>query len=440
MARPDRRVNLAVARTIPPFLLCVCVYACYIVTKPLCIDYLIRPLPKYSRGSRVGAGIAILVIFYILIVVVIITYLRLLYNITRNPGFLPRSSPPTKEEQETEPSERPQRRKRKHRRTRTAEKPDKTDIDIERGADGNADGGAIPLDITGLESFYTKDVFVCQEDGRPLYCSTCCRYKPDRAHHCREVDRCVLKMDHFCPWVGGVVSETSFKFFIQFVFYTLIFCVFSLIICATFTAEIIQDTGGANVHLAIGIGLSSLFGLFSFGMTISSLQLAMWNLSTIENLNRRSAVWTLAIRVPDRMLARLNPESRWAPTFRTITYPLPPVPLSPEAARDYQPPEKQHVFAILQTLPGENPFDLGSPFKNLQQVLGYSIIDWFLPLKQSPCADRTTGDSFYELGPVVSRLKKEAGLNPPPESQPTTQNDTERKHKRRRSSHRQSQE
>lgn len=274
-----------------------------------------------------------------------------------------------------------------------------------------------------------------------------------------------------------MVSETSFKFFIQFVFYTLIFCVFSLIICATFTAEIIQDVStslqilyyATNRYLShrlaeqtftlplvldcmylnvlfrfpgrlLTISRSSLFGLFSFGMTISSLQLAMWNLSTIENLNRRSAVWTLAIRVPDRMLARLNPESRWAPTFRTITYPLPPVPLSPEAARDYQPPEKQHVFAILQTLPGENPFDLGSPFKNLQQVLGYSIIDWFLPLRQSPCADRTTGDSFYELGPVVSRLKKEAGLNPPPESQPTTQNDTERKHKRRRSSHRRSQE
>lgn len=274
-----------------------------------------------------------------------------------------------------------------------------------------------------------------------------------------------------------MVSETSFKFFIQFVFYTLIFCAFSLIICATFTAEIIQDVRKClssslvcrlTVFFCIGwrsqcssgyrywivsifnvcfrftdrlltISRSSLFGLFSFGMTISSLQLAMWNLSTIENLNRRSAVWTLAIRVPDRMLARLNPESRWAPTFRTITYPLPPVPLSPEAARDYQPPEKQYVFAILQTLPGENPFDLGSRFKNLQQVLGYSIIDWFLPLRQSPCADRTTGDSFYELGPVVSRLKKEAGLDPPPESQPTTQNDTERKHKRRRSSHRRSQ-
>ncbi|PWY96465.1 zf-DHHC-domain-containing protein [Aspergillus sclerotioniger CBS 115572] len=456
MARPDKRINVAVARAIPPFLLCVSVYASYIVTKPLCIDYLIRPLPKYHRSSRVGAGAAILAIFYILIIVVITTYLRLLYNVVRNPGYLPRAPPPIKG-QDTEPSDPQHRKKKRHRNGRTPEKPDKSEVDIERGVDCNADGGPIPLDTTALENFYTKDVFVCQEDGRPLYCSTCCHYKTDRAHHCREVDRCVLKMDHFCPWVGGVVSETSFKFFIQFVFYTMLFCTFSLIVCATFTAEMKRQTGGANVHLAIGIGLcvfrshksfwlfcltinrSSLFGLFTFGMTLSSLQLAMLNMSTIENLNRRSAVWTLAIRVPNKMLAKLNPESRWAPTFRTITYPLPPASLDPEAAREYQPAGEKHVFAILQTLPGENPFDLGSPFRNLQQVLGYSIIDWLLPFKQSPCADRTTGGSFYELGPVVSRLKKEAGLEPPREPQ-STQTDTHKRHKRRHSTHRQSQE
>ncbi|PYH98499.1 zf-DHHC-domain-containing protein [Aspergillus ellipticus CBS 707.79] len=419
MARPDRRINLAVARAIPPILLCIVVYACYVVTRPLCIDYLIHPLPKYHRGSRVGAGVAILVVFYLLILIVITTYLRLLYNVSRDPGLLPRASPPTKAEEPTEPSDRRHRKKGGHRRPQTAEKSDSSDEDVERGVGYNANGGAFPLDTSGLENFYTKDVFVCQEDGRPLYCSTCCIYKPDRAHHCREVDRCVRKMDHFCPWVGGVVSETSFKFFIQFVFYVLLFCAFSLIICATFTAEIKRQTRGANVHLAIGIGLSSLFGLFGLGMTLSSVQLAMLNLTTIENLNRRSAVWTLAIRVPSAMLSRLNPESRWAPTFRTITYPLPPTPLDPEAAATYQPPGERHVFAILQTLPGENPFDLGSPFQNLQQVLGHSIFDWFLPLKQSPCANRKSTETFYELGPVVSRLKKEAGLEPRTQQNPT---------------------
>ncbi|GES64271.1 palmitoyltransferase pfa5 [Aspergillus terreus] len=295
-------------------------------------------------------------------------------------------------------------------------KDSKADVDVERGPDYHAAATAFPLDAAGLESFYTKDVFVCQPDGRPLYCSTCCQYKTDRAHHCREVDRCVRKMDHFCPWVGGVVSETSLKFFIQFVFYTTIFCAFALIVCAIFTAELKREMGTANVHWAVGIGLSGLFGLFTFGMTLSSVQLAMYNVTTIENLNRRSVVWTLAIRVPQHLLAKLTPNSQWAPTFRTITYPLPPMPPNPEAmpGTGHQqlipPPGEQHVFAILQTLPGENPFDLGSPLKNLQQVMGYSLLDWILPLKHSPCADHSSMESAFAMGPVVSRLKQEAGL------------------------------
>lgn len=73
--------------------------------------------------------------------------------------------------------------------------------------------------------------------------------------------------------VGGVVSETSLKFFIQFVAYTSIFCTFVLIVSAYFTAEIrrqvrlpraisilrllltFDQTGGANPHWCVCIGL-----------------------------------------------------------------------------------------------------------------------------------------------------------------------------------------
>ncbi len=61
---------------------------------------------------------------------------------------------------------------------------------------GNTTNEAAP----GLQDFFKRDVFVCQGDGRPIWCSTCLNWKPDRAHHCREVNRCVRKMDHFCPW------------------------------------------------------------------------------------------------------------------------------------------------------------------------------------------------------------------------------------------------
>ncbi|KAL2809559.1 zf-DHHC-domain-containing protein [Aspergillus granulosus] len=460
MARQsDHRVNLIVARIIPLILFGVGIYACYAITKTLCIDYLIHPTPEYTRASRPGAGAAIIAVFYILLLFVAITYLRLLYTVIWNPDLLPRSSPPTSEQHHTHaPARNSRERHRKRRRRHRKSISDKPDVDVERALDNNGGPLVLPWDTAGLENFYKRDVFVCQPDGRPIYCSKCLHYKPDRTHHCREVDRCVRKMDHFCPWVGGVVSEKSFKFFIQFVFYTAVFCTFVLIVCAIFTAELRRDTGDVNPHWVIGIGLSGFFGIFTFGMTLSSLQLAALNLTTIENLSRRSVVWTLAIRVPNHVLSKLQPGSRWAPTFRTLTYPLPPVPLPPPpmpaqpgSGEGHPPPQppptvqppppppptdgEQHVFAILQTLPGENPFDLGSPLKNLQQVLGNSIIDWFLPLKHTPCGDHSSLESEFALGPVVARLKREAGLDSPPESNESTPTDARSKRKRRHGKH-----
>ncbi|KAJ5319076.1 uncharacterized protein N7506_011780 [Penicillium brevicompactum] len=413
MASPaaQKRVNVAVSRLIPPVLLGAVVYASYAVTKPLCIDYLIHPLPSYHRNPRVGAGAAILTVYYILLIPMVVTYLHLYYHVLWNPGYLPLGE---QKLQDDESNENEKKSKKSHRRRhrRSARKADQekttqSETDVERGL-GPVSGGAEASLELDLESFYTKDVFVCQEDGRPLWCSTCCQYKTDRAHHCRELGRCVRKMDHFCPWVGGVVSETSFKFFIQFVVYTCIYCTFALIVSAYFTAEIRRNTG-EQTH----IGASALFAFFTAGMTLSSLQMGIFNITTIENLNRRTAVWTLAIRVPEYLLDRLwDTQSPWAPTFRMVSYP-------PETSTASQPQAtnpsagERHVFAILHTLPGENPFDLGSPFKNLQQVMGRSVLDWLLPIKQSPCADHSSMESHYALGPVVTRLKQEAGLVPP---------------------------
>jgi palmitoyltransferase len=115
-------------------------------------------------------------------------------------------------------------------------------------------------DSPGLELFYTKDVFVCEMDGKPRWCYSCANWKPDRSHHCSSSGRCILKMDHFCPWyvillhardnellkleqdtnqmfldrVGGPVGENNFKFFIQFTGYTALYCTHLLVVMAIY--------------------------------------------------------------------------------------------------------------------------------------------------------------------------------------------------------------
>lgn len=143
-----------------------------------------------SHQQQSGTATAFLVVYSGTLLLALITYLRLLFVIQTNPGVVPLGPNAIIQEKD---------KKRKSRRSGRKE-------DIEaKSANTQPDDNP---DSPGLEAFYSKDVFVCNEDGRPKWCTSCCNWKPDRAHHCSEIERCVLKMDHFCPWVGGIVGET----------------------------------------------------------------------------------------------------------------------------------------------------------------------------------------------------------------------------------------
>ena len=136
-----------------------------------------------------GAAIAILVLYFVFFSLTLWSYARVFLVIQFNPGVTPLG-----------PSATPPQTKGRRRRRRR-------DSDFEAGSRYEARPDDNP-DSPGLEAFYSKDVFVCETDGRPRWCSVCCNWKIDRAHHCSELERCVKKMDHYCPWVGGIVGET----------------------------------------------------------------------------------------------------------------------------------------------------------------------------------------------------------------------------------------
>lgn len=49
--------------------------------------------------------------------------------------------------------------------------------------------------------------------------TACNMYKPDRCHHCRVCNTCVLRMDHHCPWIANCVGFHNYKFFLLLLFY-----------------------------------------------------------------------------------------------------------------------------------------------------------------------------------------------------------------------------
>ena len=54
------------------------------------------------------------------------------------------------------------------------------------------------------------------------YCKKCDNLKPPRAHHCSICDRCVMKMDHHCPWMGNCIGLRNHKYFINYLFWTML--------------------------------------------------------------------------------------------------------------------------------------------------------------------------------------------------------------------------
>ena len=134
-------------------------------------------------------------------------------------------------------------------------------------------------------------------------------------------------------------------------------------------------------------------------MSASSIQFALLNTTTIENINRKSRVWTLAVYLPSSFS---NADTTRPLPFQTITYPLDLLPDSTAPRRK---------FTILHSKPGENPFDLG-PWRNFQEVMGYHFWDWVLPIKYSPCCNHGNMESAFKLGPAVQRMRERAGIAP----------------------------
>uniref|UniRef100_A0A8C9U7G3 Palmitoyltransferase n=1 Tax=Scleropages formosus TaxID=113540 RepID=A0A8C9U7G3_SCLFO len=69
-------------------------------------------------------------------------------------------------------------------------------------------------------------VYTRTASGAIRFCDRCHLVKPDRCHHCSVCNKCILKMDHHCPWVNNCVGFSNYKFFLLFLAYSLLYCLF----------------------------------------------------------------------------------------------------------------------------------------------------------------------------------------------------------------------
>lgn len=367
-------------------------------------------------GKRVGGGIVILVIYWILFVLVTWSFFRMLWAIFRHPGYIERGHAGHVQAQDEE----------------KAKQTSKKRILPER----------LSFARPRLGDIISKDIFVCQTDGLPSWCDTCKIWRPDRSRHCREKDRCVLKLDHFCPWVGGIVSEQVMKYFILFNSYTFLYTIFDWILAAICIAQRKQQLPLNGNLIAMLI-----FGLFFMGLTggigLSAIVNALTNHTTKENLAEPAGhTWNMALRVANSQVVDEN--------VRTVSFPdlddcdfdtlqklvrsrdrdqsqssdPDPGQQTPEAQQTSNGPFKPgHTFAIVESDLFLNPWDCGM-YENWCQVMGHNVLGWFLPLDvggswlsrnayahQGPGRPEA-GDqkSFFPAGLDIKVMKARAGL------------------------------
>lgn len=78
---------------------------------------------------------------------------------------------------------------------------------------------------------------------RLKFCETCLIFRPQRTAHCNVCNNCVLKFDHHCVWLGTCIGKRNYHYFVWFITFLLILCIYTMVFCALSIAYRAVETG-----------------------------------------------------------------------------------------------------------------------------------------------------------------------------------------------------
>lgn len=125
-----------------------------------------------------------------------------------------------------------------------------------------------------------------KKTGERRFCKwKCGKYKPDRTHHCRVCDSCILRMDHHCPWIYNCVGFRNHKYFFLLLFYTALATVFVTCTMPWSVIDVISKDEPSMSELFLvmfGETLTLFLALIVTGFFGFHVFLAIKGLTTIE--------------------------------------------------------------------------------------------------------------------------------------------------------------
>lgn len=179
--------------------------------------------------------------------------------------------------------------------------------------------------------------------------------KPTRAHHCRACGTCILKYDHHCPWIGQCVGAHNQKYFVNFLQWAMLFCIWTF---GTLLAQVIkvnkEPNGDLDPQEIVILALSALFLLFTSTLLVPHVRLIILNQTTVEYMYHQS--------MEERESHNLS---------KLFAF--------------YQFREKRELRRQWDAEWGKigtegNLWWLGSARKNWEYTMGSSVLQWILPI------------------------------------------------------------
>ncbi|KAJ1899461.1 Palmitoyltransferase [Coemansia sp. S100] len=136
---------------------------------------------------------------------------------------------------------------------------------------------------------------------KPRFCRACKGFKPPRTHHCSDCDKCVLKMDHHCPWTNNCVGFNNQGHFLRFVYMVDVTCTMAAALHGLRLYELVVDAVNGTyyvrqptqievVFLIIDLSASLLVLLFVGILSGYHLYLVGNNTTTIESREKDRVV------------------------------------------------------------------------------------------------------------------------------------------------------
>lgn len=127
-------------------------------------------------------------------------------------------------------------------------------------------------------------------------CQRCQSQKPIDAHHCRTCQRCIIRLDHHCPWVNNCVGYLNQKHFVLFLFWTGVTCLWCFITlgvrfykCANLKTEQLRadycvPSPADTICCVLNFVEAILFGLFVTVMMFDQFSVIFDNTTYIHKL------------------------------------------------------------------------------------------------------------------------------------------------------------